>query len=476
MTTAETIPIARAGAPADAALWRGEFGETLKLAAPLAVSQLSQIAMMTTDLALLGRLGDHVVAAAALAHTVLFIAFTLGMGPVSAVAPLASQAFGARNPRFVRRSLRVGLWASVLAGVPLTALQFAGEDILLALGQDPASAALAERYLLGLCWCMVPAWAFMALRNFMSSVNRPEPALWITLAAIPVNAVLAYALIYGAFGLPALDVLGAGLATTIVNVFMCAAAIWVCYTQRPFRKYRVLGRFWRFDWQLFKQLLVIGLPISGAFLLEYGLFASAALMMGNISTSAVAAHQIALQTAAILFMVPFGISMAATVRVGHAVGRRDADATWRAGITAMLMAIAFMVVMTVAIAFTRDVVPLLFLGSATLANADTIALAATLLVVGATFFVSDGAQSVIAGALRGLNDTQVPLLIAAFSFWIVGFTASYGLGFTLGYGAIGVWIGLSLGTGLFALLLLWRFRALTRAHYMPDAPGTVAHP
>jgi MATE family multidrug resistance protein len=476
MTTAETIPIARAGAPADAALWRGEFGETLKLAAPLAVSQLSQIAMMTTDLALLGRLGDHVVAAAALAHTVLFIAFTLGMGPVSAVAPLASQAFGARNPRFVRRSLRVGLWASVLAGVPLTALQFAGEDILLALGQDPASAALAERYLLGLCWCMVPAWAFMALRNFMSSVNRPEPALWITLAAIPVNAVLAYALIYGAFGLPALDVLGAGLATTIVNVFMCAAAIWVCYTQRPFRKYRVLGRFWRFDWQLFKQLLVIGLPISGAFLLEYGLFASAALMMGNISTSAVAAHQIALQTAAILFMVPFGISMAATVRVGHAVGRRDADATWRAGITAMLMAIAFMVVMTVAIAFTRDVVPLLFLGSATQANADTIALAATLLVVGATFFVSDGAQSVIAGALRGLNDTQVPLLIAAFSFWIVGFTASYGLGFTLGYGAIGVWIGLSLGTGLFALLLLWRFRALTRAHYMPDAPGTVAHP
>jgi MATE family multidrug resistance protein len=252
---------------------------------------------------------------------------------------------------------------------------------------------------------------------------------------------------------------------------MCAAAIWVCYTQRPFKKYRVLGRFWRFDPQLFKQLLVIGLPISGAFLLEYGLFASAALMMGGISTSAVAAHQIALQTAAILFMVPFGISMAATVRVGHAVGRRDTDATWRAGITAMLLAVGFMVVMTVAIAFTRHDIPLLFLGTATQANAETMALAATLLVVGATFFVSDGAQSVVAGALRGLNDTRVPLIIAAFSFWVVGFTASYGLGFTLGYGAIGVWIGLSLGTGLFAVLLLWRFRALTRAHYLPAAPG-----
>ena len=138
----------------------------------------------------------------------------------------------------------------------------------------------------------------MALRNFMSAVNRPEPALWITLAAIPINGVLAYALIYGAFGAPQLDMLGAGLATTLVNVFMCAVAIWIAYTRHPFKKYRVLGRFWRFDWQLFRQLLVIGLPISGSFLLEYGLFAAAALLMGSISTSAIAAHQIALQTAA----------------------------------------------------------------------------------------------------------------------------------------------------------------------------------
>ena len=472
MARVETLPTAGAGAPAANALWRSELGETLKLAAPLAVTQLAQIAMMTTDLALLGRLGDHVVAAAALAHTVLFIAFTLGVGLVSAVAPLASQAFGARNPRFVRRSLRVGLWAAVLAGVPLTALQFWGEEILLALGQAPASAALAARYLLGLCWCLVPAWAFIALRNFMSAVNRPEPALWITLAAIPLNAVLAYALIYGAFGMPRIDVLGAGLATTLVNVFMCIAAIWVAYTRRPFKKYRVLGRFWRFDPQLFRQLLLIGAPISGAFLLEFGLFAAAALMMGSISTSAVAAHQIALQTAAILYMVPFGISMAATVRVGHAVGRRDADATWRAGFTAMLLAAGFMTVMTIAVALTRHTIPLLYLGSDGAANSETIALAATLLVVGATFFVADGAQSVIAGALRGLNDTRIPLLIAAFSFWVVGFSASYHLGFTLGHGAIGVWIGLSIGTSVYAALLLWRFRALARSGYLPEAPGT----
>ena len=472
MTSSQTIATTGTGVPAAGALWRAEFTETIKLATPLAVTQLGQIAMMTTDLALLGRLGDHVVAAAALSHTVLFAAFTLGMGLMSAVAPLASQAFGARNPRFVRRSVRVGLWAAVPAGIPLTVLQFWGEEILLAMGQAPQSAELAGRYLFGLCWCLVPAWAFMALRNFMSAVNRPGPALWITLVAVPINGVLAYALIYGAFGLPELDVLGAGLATTLVNVVMCAAAIWIAYTRRPFRKYRVLGRFWRFDWQLFRQLLVIGLPISGSFLLEYGLFAAAALLMGSISTSAIAAHQIALQTAAILYMVPFGISLAATVRVGHAVGRRDVDATRRAGFTAMILAVAFMVVMTVVIAFTRHSIPLLFLGTDAPASSETTALAATLLVLGATFFITDGAQSVAAGALRGLNDTRIPLLIAAFSFWIVGFVSSYGLAFPLGLGAIGVWIGLSLGTGVFAVLLLWRFHALTRAHYLPTAPGS----
>ena len=472
MTPTPTIAPAGAGAPAAGALWRLELTETVKLALPMAATQLGQIAMFTTDLALLGRLGDHVVAAAALSHTILFVAFTVGMGLVSAVAPLAAQAYGARTPRMLRRSVRVGLWAATLVGVPFTIAQFWGEDILLALGQAPEAAELAARYLLGLCWSLLPAWWFMVLRNFMSAVNKPEPALWITLVAIPLNAVVAYALIYGHFGLPRLDMLGAGLATTMVNLFMCAAAIWVAYTRHPFKKFRVLGRFWRFDWPLFTKLLAIGLPISGAFVLEYGLIASAALLMGRIGITAIAAHQIALQVAAILFMVPFGISMAATVRVGHAVGRRDSEGTRRAGFTAIGLAIVFMTVMTIVVALTRHVIPLLFLGGAAASAQETVALAATLLVLGATFFIADGAQTVAAGALRGLNDTRVPLLIAVLSFWIIGFTSSYCFAFPLGFGAIGVWIGLSVGTCVFAVLLLWRFHALTRAHYMPAVPST----
>ena len=160
----------------------------------------------------------------------------------------------------------------------------------------------------------------------MGAVNRPEPGLWITLAAIPANALLVYLLIHGAWGLPRLELFGAGLATSIVNFVMFLAALWFAASRRPFRKYQVLGRIWRIDWALMRQLIVIGAPISLSFLLEYGLFGAAALLMGLIGTTALAAHQIALQITAILFMVPFGIGMAATVRVGHAVGRNDATA------------------------------------------------------------------------------------------------------------------------------------------------------
>jgi MATE family multidrug resistance protein len=448
--------------------------ETVKLATPIALTQLGQIAMMTTDLMLLGRLGAEVVAAAALAHTVLFAAFTVGMGLVAAVAPLAAQAFGARDPRGVRRALRVGMWASVLAGVPLTALQFWGTDILMALGQTPDNAVLAGRYLLGLGWCLIPAWVFMAIRGFMGAVNRPEPALWITLVAIPSNLVLAWGLIYGELGLPRLDLLGAGIATTIVNIVMCIVALMICVTRAPFKKYHVLGRFWRFDGPIFRKLLVVGLPISGAYLLEFGLFAAGALLMGTISTTALAAHQIALQIAAVLFMVPFGISIAATVRVGHAVGRRDAAATRRAGFAALALGASFMVIMTGLVALARDVLPVLFLGSQTPETTATFELTALLLLVGMFFFIADGLQTVAAGALRGLNDTRVPLLFATFSFWVVGFTACWWLGFRADLGAVGVWIGLTIGIVAYAVLLVTRFHLLTQRGYMPEVSQSVS--
>jgi MATE family multidrug resistance protein len=413
--------------------------------------------MMTTDLAFIGRLGSEAVAAASLAQTVFFVSFTFGMGLVSAVAPLAAQAFGARNPRMVRRSLRVGLWAALLIALPLMAVPFRGERILLALGQAPVAAQLAQQNLFGLVWGILPALWFIAIRGFMSAVNRPEPILWITLTAIPANAVLVYLLLYGGGGLPRLGLFGAGLATSIVNLGTFLAALWFTYRRRPFRKYHVLGRIWRIDWPLMRQLIIVGAPISVAFLLEFGLFGAAGLLMGLISTTALAAHQIALQIAAILFMVPFGVGMAATVRVGHAVGRGDAAAVNRAGFIAIGLGIVFMSAMTLLVIFGRFAIAEIFLGEAADATAQ---LTAMLLLVGSTFFIADGIQTVAAGSLRGMNDTRVPLLFAAISYWLIGFPCAYALGFWTPWGAVGVWIGLSVGTAVYAILLVLRFRHL----------------
>ena len=441
-----------------------ELGETLKLAVPIALTQLGQIAMMSTDIAMIGRLGSDAMAAASLATTVYFVSFTFGMGLVSAVAPLAAQAFGARNPHRIRRSLRVGMWAALLISLPMMALSFRGETILLLLGQSPVAARLAQEYLFGLTWSVLPALWFMAIRGFMSAINRPEPILWITLAAIPANALLVYLLLYGGFGLPPLGLFGVGLATSIVNLGTFFAALWFAGRRRPFRKYHVLGHFWRIDWRLMRQLVVIGAPISISFLLEYGLFGAAGILMGVISTTALAAHQIALQIAAILFMVPFGIGMAATVRVGHAIGRGDASGVRRAGLVATWLGIVLAAAFTLLVILGRFRIAELFLGESTDATAE---LSATLLLVGSTLFVADAIQTVAAGALRGMNDTRVPLLFATISYWLIGFTCAWWLAFRTPLGSGGVWIGLSIGTAVYAVLLLLRFRFLARRLAFP---------
>ena len=460
MTTAIGTDHAPPAAPAPS--FALELWDTMRLAAPMALTQLSQIAMMSTDLAFIGRLGGDAVAAAALAGTVYFVGSTFGMGLMSAVAPLAAQAYGASDASLVRRALRVGLWAGLFIALPIMLIALNGEAILLALGQAPGVAHLAQNYLAGLAWGIAPMLWFLALRSFMGAVNRPEPVLWITLAAIPLNALLVYPLLYGQWGFPQLGLTGVGLATSTVNLGTFLAGLWFATCRAPFRDYHVLARLQRIDWRLMRQLLVIGAPISLSFLLEYGLFSAAAILMGLISTAALAAHQIALQITAILFMVPFGISMAATVRVGHATGRNDAIGVRRAGLMAMLLGVSLAVLFTVGIILARYDIVQLFLGSG-LADAEaTAALAATLLLVGTTFFITDALQTIAVGALRGIKDTRVPLLLAVLGYWLIGFPASYVLGLRTALGATGIWIGLSLGTAIYAALLVMRFLRLSR--------------
>jgi multidrug resistance protein, MATE family len=278
----------------------------------------------------------------------------------------------------------------------------------------------------------------------------------------PLNALLVYPLMYGKLGLPRLELFGVGLATTLVNCATFIAALWFATRRKPFSDYHILARLWRIDWSLMRQLFAIGLPISIAFLLEYGLFSGAALLMGLISTTALAAHQIALQVTAILFMIPFGISMAATVRVGHAVGRNDAPGVRRAGLVAMLLGVMIAAILTLAVVATRFDIADFFLGGAAENASATTELAATLLLVGASFFVTDAMQSIAVGSLRGLKDTRVPLLFAGLGYWLIGFPLSWLLAFHSDLGPIGVWVGLSIGTAVYATLLVLRFRLLSR--------------
>jgi len=436
-----------------------ELGDTLRLAVPMMLTQLGQIAMTTSDLALIGRISEDAVAAAALAHTVYFCNFTLGIGLVIAVSPLAAQAFAREDGGALRRALRVGLWLALFSSLPMMVSPLFGGAILRALGQAADLAALAEHYLSGLAFGIAPALGFVALRGYMAAVNRPQPPLWIILAAIPANLVLVYCLIHGVAGLPRLGLFGAGVATSLVNFGTFLAAVAIVARAEPFAQLHPFAHLWRIDWALMRRLVAIGVPISFAMLMEYGVFASAALLMGLISTTALAAHQVALQVTAVLFMLPLGIGMAATVRVAQARGRDDAAAVKRAGVVAALLGAVTAGVLTVAVVLARYSLARLFLGSAG-PSRDAVELTATLLMVGATFFIADGLQTIMAGALRGLNDTTMTLVFAVFGYWCVGFPLAWLFGFGLGLGAVGVWIALALGTLVYASLLILRFRFL----------------
>ncbi|MCP1909566.1 MATE family multidrug resistance protein [Bradyrhizobium elkanii] len=437
---------------------------------PNVFAELGQATMMTTDLVFIGHFSAEAVAAVALASKVYWVGLTFGMGVMSAVAPLAAQAFGDGNPAVIRRSLGAGLWIALLLSLPIMGLALCGEQILVALGQVPEAARLAQENLFGLAWGALPVLWFRVIRSFMAAVKRPEPVLWITLAATPVNGLLVYLLMYGKLGLPPLGLFGAGLATTLVNYGMFLSSLWFATRRRPFSDYHVLARLWRFDRALMRQLVEIGTPYSMALLMEYGVYSASALLMGVIGTTALAAHQIALQVGTILFKVPIGIGVAATVRVGHAVGRNDYIGIRRAGLAAMLLGIAVAAILTLLVIAARFELAHIFLGEEDGNTDATIELAANLLLVGASFYITETVETIAAGSLRGLKDTRMPLLFAGIAYWLVGFSTSYLLSLKTDLGAIGVWIGLSIGTTVYAALLVLRFQLLTRRRSLLTDP------
>ncbi|MDE0147511.1 MAG: MATE family efflux transporter [Rhodospirillaceae bacterium] len=455
-------------------IWILEARQTIRLAVPLALMQLSQIAMSTVDVLMIGRLGKEALAGAALGSTLIFLWSVTGMGLVTAVAPLAAQAFGAEDPVGVRRVTRQGLWVTALVSVPGLFALLAMEPVLLWMDQPAVAVRGAGDYLAMVAWSLPMIVGFVVLRCFGAALNRPKPALWMMLAGIPLNALLDYALIFGELGAPRMELAGAGLATTIVQTFLFLGLLWFSTSSRDLRDYRILMRFWRPDWAVFRRIFAIGLPIAGIYLIEMGVFAFAVVMMGWIGATAIAAHHIAIQVAAVTFMVPMGIGQAATVRVGQALGRRDPAGIRRAGFSALGIGIVFMSAMSLLIALFPATLAGLFLDRGMAGSAEVLALAASLLYVAAAFQIVDGMQAIAAGALRGLNDTRIPMVAAAVGYWIIGFGIGWTLGFAAGWGAVGIWIGLALGLASTAVFFVTRFNRMTRSGTLSPEPAAQA--
>ncbi len=450
--------------------WLGEFRAMLALGWPLVLTNVAQTALTTTDVIVLGRLGASSLAAATLGTNLYMGLLMFAIGLVVATSPMMAAAIGRKRGvvRDVRRTFRQGLWTAVIVSLPCWLLLWHAEQILLLLDQEPQLAADARSFVHELQWGFLPALGFVALRSFVSALERPVWALLITGIAILFNISANWVLVFGHLGFPALGLRGSGLATTLSNTFMFVGLAVVVAYGRRFRRYHLFGRWWRPDWPRLVALWKLGLPIGITIAFEVMVFSAAVFLMGQFGTTAIAAHSIAIQIAATTFMVPLGLGQAATVRVGLARGAGDRDGVTRAGWTAFSLAIAFMAMMSVLIIVAPRLLIGAFIDADNTVNAAVVETAVSFLLWAAIFQVADGAQVVSAGMLRGLQDTRVPMLYAGFGYWIVGLSLGVILAFKAGMGGVGIWIGLAAGLVVVACVMIRRW---TRRETLGLVPG-----
>jgi MATE family multidrug resistance protein len=441
------------------AAWVVEARATLTLAWPIVLTNLAQIALGATDVIMMGWLGPDALAAGGLAVNLNFAVLIFAIGIVTATAPLMAQELG-RNPhsvRDLRRTVRQGFWVATAIALPVWVVLWEAEPILLFLGQQPALAKAAASYLHTYQWSILPFLFYLVLRNFVAALERPLSALWVSGAAIALNALLVWTLMFGKFGLPAFGLPGAGVGTTVSAIFMAGGLAGLISLDRRFRRYHLFGRWWRADWPRFRAIWRLGLPIGGAMAFEVTVFNAAAIIMGLISADAVAAYVIALQIPSLTFMVPMGLGMAATVRVGLAYGAGDRAAIGRAGWTAfglsMLLACA---TATLLLSQPRALVGL-FLDLGKPENQPVIALAVAYLFYAGLFQFVDAAQAVSNGMLRGLGDTRAPMIVCGIGYWLIGLPLGVLLAFPGGLAGSGIWIGLSVGLALVGITLMVRW-------------------
>jgi len=446
--------------------WKYEMRSMASLSWPLIMSNLTFALIGATDVLMLGRLGARDLAAATLAFNLAMTCVIFCMGLITASAPMMASEIGRmkHSVRDIRRTFRQSLWTAIAVIIPFWVMLWFTEDILLVVGQESDLAAKAEQYLHAYIWSMLPFLFFIVLRNFISALEKPLWALIISIMAVLANAVFNYALIFGNLGMPKLGIVGAGIGSTMTNIFMFFGLALVVICHKDFKRYKLFGRFWRSDWGRFKGIWKLGLPIAITMGLEGGVFGAAGILMGWLGAESLAAHAIALQLASLSFMIPMGLGQAATVRVGIAYGRRDKDGIKQAGWMAMMLGTSFMSLMALVMLFFPDTLIGVFIDAELPENTEVAALAVGFLGIAALFQIVDGVQVVAAGMLRGLHDTFMPMVIALFGYWVIGIGVGGLLAFQYGYGGIGIWIGLAFGLGVVAVLMTLRWMMREKLH------------
>jgi len=431
-----------------------ELRPTLRLAAPITAGQVGQMLLGVADTVMVGQLGTMPLAACSFANSILIVVAVTGYGVLTAVSVRASHAHGAGAAGSIARVLHAGLGLSVFGGLAAAFCLHAIYPVFNHFGQAPGVVNEARGYTLIVGWSLLPAFLTSSLRNYLDAQSRPWPGFWIMFGGVLLNVLLNWALIYGNLGAPAMGLTGAGVATLLSRIVTVVGLIWYVWggPARPVEPLRVTPLWWIEQ----GALLRLGVPAGLALLSEVGAFTVAAILIGRLGAVPLAAHQIAITCASMTFMFPLGIAMASTIRIAQAsgAGRRGllrpiAAGSWMLGLAVMAIFAVILVVWNhrVAAAFVRET--------------EVIATASSLLVIAGIFQLVDGVQVVGSGLLRGLRDNAGPMVITVAAYWIVALPLGAWLAFRQHQGAVGMWIGLALGLGIAAVLLVRRFLART---------------
>ncbi len=430
--------------------------KTWKLSLPIIFGELTQMSLGLIDSAMVGSISYKQLAASALVNSVLIIPFVFGIGLTMSISQKVASAHGRRDGQQVSHYLYNGFWLCTIAAIIISLCLELGKPILHHLHQDAEVARLAEPYLRIMGLSIIPSLMFIAIKQFTDGLEKTRTAMMLSLLAMPLNVAINWLLVFGNFGFPRLELVGAALGTLITRTIILIALILVVCFHATFRRYILVRKNqWKLRWQSIKELLGIGIPSALQAMLEAGAFAVSAILVGTLGEIPQAAHQIALQCASFTFMVSLSLGQGSAIRIGNAFGRKDWSEIGSIGKSSFYSGLLYGVCCAIMFIIFRRQLSLIFND-----DANVVLLASTLMVFAAIFQISDATQAIAVGCLRGINDVKKPTMYMAIAYWVIGVPSGCLFAFVFHFGAQGIWIGFVLGLSIVSFLLNRRFHKI----------------